>query len=528
MTELFAPTLPPGSGALKGFVSRAPSGTAEPFEVVVPSVSTDHSYEIRQWQSRGSTLPKVGDEVLVVEDESNLPWVVAWWPAGGDEPPSGGEAVGCRAYKAAGQSIPTGTVTALTFDTERFDRGGIHSTATNPTRFTAPEAGEYLLFANIGWPVSSTGERFLAVRITTAIGAVVTTPAALRYAASSASEQTIAAPWQLAKGDFVEFVAFQSTGGSLTTEGIAIAKAQEAGMVKIDTVGPQGIQGEKGATGATGAAGTNGTNGTNGEKGATGSTGATGPEGAKGSTGAAGPTSGGLIVVRAATNAALPTNTAPTIKTLEASSNGVLGAVDGLTMSVGEFLLVKNEATAANNGAYEVTSVGSVSTKWKLTRLASMDENAEAIGGMQFNVLAGTQNGGVTFYLLTTGGIGIGTTALTFGYASAWVAPTLLNSWANFGSTFMVAGYRRSPQNLVTVRGLVKHEGSLTIGGTSVIFTLPEGFRPSATIHFSMAATTGVVLAAQVFITAAGEVTYGTPATGAVTDLGLSLSFYAD
>lgn len=82
--DLVEPTWPEFQGAVRGFVTEAPTALGAPFEVVVPSFSTDHGYEIRRWAARGLTRPAVGDEVLVVEDDSGLPWVPAWWPAGGD------------------------------------------------------------------------------------------------------------------------------------------------------------------------------------------------------------------------------------------------------------------------------------------------------------------------------------------------------------------------------------------------------------------------------------------------------------
>lgn len=60
---------------------------------------------------------------------------------------------------------------------------------------------------------------------------------------------------------------------------------------------------------------------------------------------------------------------------------------------------------------------------------------------------------------------------------SGWIAPTLLNSWVNFGSTFDTAAYRKIGE-VVYVRGLIK-SGTTTSGTT--IFTLPSGYRPSAT-----------------------------------------------
>lgn len=57
-----------------------------------------------------------------------------------------------------------------------------------------------------------------------------------------------------------------------------------------------------------------------------------------------------------------------------------------------------------------------------------------------------------------------------------WNAPTLTNSWVNYGGSFNPAGYWRDPFSLVHLRGTMK---SGTIG--SAAFTLPAGYRPANT-----------------------------------------------
>jgi hypothetical protein len=59
---------------------------------------------------------------------------------------------------------------------------------------------------------------------------------------------------------------------------------------------------------------------------------------------------------------------------------------------------------------------------------------------------------------------------------SAWVAPALINSWANFGGGFETAGYLKDPIGFVHLKGLI------VSGATSTVaFVLPAGFRPGAT-----------------------------------------------
>lgn len=53
---------------------------------------------------------------------------------------------------------------------------------------------------------------------------------------------------------------------------------------------------------------------------------------------------------------------------LTASANGALAAQDGVTMAVGDRLLVPFQSTAANSGVYIVTSLGGAGSKWVMTR----------------------------------------------------------------------------------------------------------------------------------------------------------------
>jgi len=62
---------------------------------------------------------------------------------------------------------------------------------------------------------------------------------------------------------------------------------------------------------------------------------------------------------------------------------------------------------------------------------------------------------------------------------TAWTAPTLLNSWVDYSSTFNATSYTKDSMGFVHIKGLVK---SGTPGSTSVIFTLPAGYRPLETM----------------------------------------------
>jgi hypothetical protein len=63
----------------------------------------------------------------------------------------------------------------------------------------------------------------------------------------------------------------------------------------------------------------------------------------------------------------------------------------------------------------------------------------------------------------------------------AWIEPTLLNGWVNFGSGFSNIAYFKDEFDFVHLRGLIK-DGTTTANTT--LFTLPVGYRPLAANYF--------------------------------------------
>jgi hypothetical protein len=115
-----------------------------------------------------------------------------------------------RASTAAAQSIPNNTSTALTFGSEDFDIGGLHSTASNTSRLTAPSAGLWLIGATAEFTANTTGRRGLYLR---ANGTAIF--AGTLGTAANFSAATVVSLYQLGAGQFVEALAYQDSGGAL-------------------------------------------------------------------------------------------------------------------------------------------------------------------------------------------------------------------------------------------------------------------------------------------------------------------------
>ena len=99
--------------------------------------------------------------------------------------------------------------------------------------------------------------------------------------------------------------------------------------------------------------------------------------------------------------------------TLTGNSNFAL-SVDGVTVSVNDRILVKDQSTAAQNGFYKVTATGSGSAAFVLTRTPDADAASELVAGAFAFVEEGTANADNGYVLSTDGAVTLGTTAINF------------------------------------------------------------------------------------------------------------------
>ena len=98
--------------------------------------------------------------------------------------------------------------------------------------------------------------------------------------------------------------------------------------------------------------------------------------------------------------------------TLTNSGTQAAFAVDGVTPSVNDRILVKDQTSGAQNGIYVLSTAGDVSSNWVLTRATPEDQPAELSGGSFIFVEEGTDNGDNGYVFTHTGAPTFGTTAL--------------------------------------------------------------------------------------------------------------------
>ena len=117
--------------------------------------------------------------------------------------------------------------------------------------------------------------------------------------------------------------------------------------------------------------------------------------------------------VRVATTANLAANYNNSAGTLTASSNGAI-AIDGVTLVLNNRVLVKDQTTATQNGFYKVTTVGSGSAAFVLTRTPDANEASEITGGAFTFVEEGTANADNGYVATHNGVPTLGTDNITF------------------------------------------------------------------------------------------------------------------
>lgn len=142
---------------------------------------------------------------------------------------------------------------------------------------------------------------------------------------------------------------------------------------------------------------------------------------------------------RLATAAALPTVTYNAgAKTLTATSNGIL-TVDGVSVVVGNRILVKNQGAGSQNGIYVVTNTGNGSSPFVLTRATDFDSSAEASPGSFAFVEEGNTYADTGWVMTANAPITLDTTSLTWAQFSGAGSYTAGNGLTLSGSTFHFA-----------------------------------------------------------------------------------------
>jgi hypothetical protein len=191
--------------------------------------------------------------------------------------------------------------------------------------------------------------------------------------------------------------------------------------------------------------------------------------------------------VRSATTANLTATynngTAGVGATLTNSGAQAALAFDGVTFSVGDRVLIKDQTTQTQNGIYVVTNVGSGSTNWVLTRAIDFNLPSQIFRGLIIPVFEGIENGLTQYIQAAVEPVTIGTINIFF-YNNVPRLPVsgsfnLSFSGAWSGGPFSIQ-YRYSKSLKVVTLGFLDIIASATAAATLISTTaIDSTFRPS-------------------------------------------------
>jgi hypothetical protein len=119
------------------------------------------------------------------------------------------------------------------------------------------------------------------------------------------------------------------------------------------------------------------------------------------------------IPVRVAATSNLVGTYAAGTKALTATADGLL-SIDGITLALGNRVLLLGQTTATQNGIYKISSLGGASARWVLTRDSDFDDTSKIYAGVKVHVTEGNDNAEVTYVLATDDPIDLDTTPLIF------------------------------------------------------------------------------------------------------------------
>lgn len=121
-----------------------------------------------------------------------------------------------RVYNSSAITLTSGAQTTLTFDSERYDSNNLHSTVTNPSQLVCVNAGVYIITGHVQFAADATGLRRLLIRRngTVAIAYQFSAPA------TTTIQMSVSTTYYLNAGDYVELLARQDNGGTLTVDAL--------------------------------------------------------------------------------------------------------------------------------------------------------------------------------------------------------------------------------------------------------------------------------------------------------------------
>lgn len=123
---------------------------------------------------------------------------------------------GARVYHDSSQTLVTGTITSLSFNSERYDDSAFHDTAVNNDRLTIPAgaAGRYSFGGSVGYGINSSGSRGLYIYLNNAT--VIGQDLRLAAGTGLSTYINLSGEYDFSGGDYIQLRGYQTSGGNLS------------------------------------------------------------------------------------------------------------------------------------------------------------------------------------------------------------------------------------------------------------------------------------------------------------------------
>lgn len=206
--------------------------------------------------------------------------------------------------------------------------------------------------------------------------------------------------------------------------------------------------------------------------------------------------------------------------TLTNAGTQVALTIDGVLTTVGMRVLIYNQTNQFENGVYEVTTVGTGSTNWVLTRTSDADtyglRDPNALGyNDAFFVQAGSTGAGETYVCTTTGVITFGTTAITFAQISsaqiysAGTGLTLSGTQFSITNTGVTAASYGTASQVPTLA--INAQGQITSASNTAIAINANQITSGAVTNSQLANSAVTVNGTSISLGASGTITAANP-----------------
>lgn len=167
--------------------------------------------------------------------------------------------------------------------------------------------------------------------------------------------------------------------------------------------------------------------------------------------------------------------------------------IDGVTLAVGNRVLVKNSTTGSQNGIYTATAIGSYGAAWVLTRATDFNTSAKASPGSFTFIEEGTVYADTGWVMTADGTVALDTTSLTWTQFSGAGSYSAGRGMALVGGQFNFAQSSDYTANTIPYASGLTTIGFIGAGAAYSVLRVPAGGGAPAFGAIDISATAAVV-----------------------------------